>query len=162
MPLTHLDKTGNPGMVDVSDKDTTARVAIASAKVILAPEIGKALAEANYQNHKGSIFQTAIIAGTMAVKQTWSVIPLCHAIPVSGCKVTVEPSKDHSTLHLRCRVKTMAPTGVEMEALHGVSVAALTIYDMCKALSHDIRISDIQLESKTGGKSDFHRQEPQP
>lgn len=158
MPLTHLDKTGKPGMVDVSGKDTTARVATASASVILGPAVGKALAEANYENHKGSIFQTAIIAGTMAVKQTWSVIPLCHAIPVSGCKISVDPSDDGTTLHLRCRVKTTAPTGVEMEALHGVSVAALTIYDMCKALSHDIRITDVQLESKTGGKSDFHRE----
>lgn len=153
--FTHLDKDGAPGMVDVSAKATTVRIATASAKVLLPTEVMQALQENGFESKKGSITQTAIIAATMAVKNTFNTIPLCHQIPISSCKVNIEPIE--STLHITCKVKTNGQTGVEMEALHGVSVAALTIYDMCKAMSHDILISDIQLDQKSGGKSDYER-----
>ena len=104
---------------------------------------------------KGSITQTAIIAGTMSVKNTFNTIPLCHQIPISSIKFNIIP--DDEGFHIECAVKTNGQTGVEMEALHGVSVAALTIYDMCKALTHDMTISEIKLEKKTGGKSNYER-----
>ena len=156
-PLTHLDDDGRPGMVDVSAKPNTARLATATARVVLGREVSDQLAAAGYNTKKGGIAQTAIIAGTQAVKQTWSVIPLCHAIPISSCKIFVEPEADAPALRISCTVKTIGPTGVEMEALHGATVAALTVYDMTKALSHDIRITDVQLERKSGGKRDFAR-----
>lgn len=153
--LTHINKEGQPGMVDVSAKANTARVASASGKITLGLEIMQSLASDGYATKKGSIAQTAIIAATMAVKNTYNTIPLCHQIPIASCKVNVDPSEDG--FKVSCTVKTNGQTGVEMEALHGVSTAALTIYDMCKALSHDMQISDIQLDKKTGGKSDYER-----
>ena len=155
--LTHLDGDGRPRMVDVSEKAVTARVATASARVILGTDVRDQLAQAGYATKKGSIAQIAIIAGTQAIKQTWSVIPLCHALPISGCRITVEPEADVPALRIECTVKTTGQTGVEMEALHGATVAALTVYDMTKALSHDVRITDVQLEHKSGGKRDFTR-----
>lgn len=143
-------------MVDVGDKQITQRTATAEARVIVGAEIMKHLRDADFSTKKGSVTQTAIIAATMAVKQTWSVIPLCHPLPINGCKVTVDEVGDNA-LYITCTVKTEGKTGVEMEALHGASVAALTIYDMCKALSHDICIQNLQLLTKRGGKSDFDR-----
>ena len=113
-----------------------------------------ALSANDFNSKKGSIIQTAVIAGTMAVKQTWSVIPLCHAIPIMGCSVDIGGA-DAGALKVICIVRTEGKTGVEMEALHGASVAALTIYDMCKSMSHDIHIEGLRLMSKTGGKSDY-------
>ena len=153
--LTHINKDGQPGMVDVSNKVTTARLASASGKITLGIEIMASLASDGYATKKGSIAQTAIIAATMAVKNTYNSIPLCHQIPITSCNVHIDPSENGFSIF--CTVKTNGQTGVEMEALHGVSTAALTIYDMCKALSHDMLISDIQLNKKTGGKSDYER-----
>lgn len=153
--LTHINADGQPGMVDVSDKSTTVRVASASGNIKLGTEIMQSLSKDGFATKKGSIAQTAIIAATMAVKNTYNTIPLCHQIPITSCKVMIEPTE--IGFDLLCTVKTNGQTGVEMEALHGVSAAALTIYDMCKALSHDMQISDIQLDQKTGGKSDYAR-----
>ena len=153
--LTHIDKDGQPGMVDVSDKATTIRVASASGKITLGNEIMASLSKDGFATKKGSIAQTAIIAATMAVKNTYNTIPLCHQIPITSCKVYVDPTV--TGFNISCTVKTNGQTGVEMEALHGVSTAALTVYDMCKALSHDMQISDIQMDKKTGGKSDYER-----
>ena len=153
--LSHLDKEGTPGMVDVSNKATTSRVASASGRIVVGKEVMEILSKDNFNTKKGSIAQIAIIAGTMAVKNTYNTIPLCHQIPISSCKINVNPLEDAFVID--CTVKTNSQTGVEMEALHGVSVAALTIYDMCKALTHDMEITDIRLEKKTGGKSDYQR-----
>lgn len=155
--LSHLDAEGNPSMVDVSGKVLTARMARAEIRVFLGPEILKQLTDQQFATKKGSVIHTAIIAATMAVKRTHELIPLCHSLPVSSCKTHIE-AEGEAHLRIVCTVKTNAPTGVEMEALHGASVAALTIYDMCKALSHDIIIQDLQLMEKTGGKNDFKRQ----
>ncbi len=156
MPLTHLDKSGRPAMVNVADKAVTRRTATATARVELGPEIMAELTDSGFNTKKGSIIQTAVIAGTMAVKQTWSVIPLCHALPIHGCDLDIVADAEGSALVIHCTVTTEGKTGVEMEALHGASVAALTIYDMCKSMSHDIRIEGLHLVSKRGGKSDYN------
>lgn len=153
--LSHIDKKGDPGMVDVSHKQTTERLASASGDIIMDSHIIKELEYSGFSTKKGSIAQTAIIAATMAVKNTFNTIPLCHQIPITSCKVFVEPQDNG--FGITCTVKTIGQTGVEMEALHGVSVAALTIYDMCKALGHEMIITNIQLDQKTGGKNDFKR-----
>ncbi|THD69822.1 cyclic pyranopterin monophosphate synthase MoaC [Robertkochia marina] len=153
--LTHIDREGKAKMVDVSNKEITERTAIATGKVEFPSEVFAILKEQGFTGKKGSIIQTAVIAGIQGVKQTSNLIPMCHPLPVTGIDITIEPGKD--MLEIRCKVKCQGKTGVEMEALNGVSVSALTIYDMCKALSHDIHITGIQLEHKTGGKSDFDR-----
>ncbi len=153
--FTHLNEDGAPGMVDVSHKKETTRIATASGKVVIPADVLQDLRAIEFNTGKGSIVQTAIIAATMAVKKTYDTIPLCHHIPISSIKVFIDDVADG--LDISCRVKSKGITGVEMEALHGVSVAALTIYDMCKAKSHDIKITNIQLDSKTGGKSDYER-----
>ena len=151
--LSHFDETGRIKMVDVSGKETTARRAVASAKVLLNEETIKILLEG--ENPKGNPLEIARIAGIMAAKQTSNLIPLCHQINLS--KVDVQTEITEYGVNLRAEAKTNSPTGVEMEALTAVSVAALTIYDMCKAVQKDIRITEIQLESKTGGKTDFEK-----
>ncbi|MRH99078.1 cyclic pyranopterin monophosphate synthase MoaC [Kriegella sp. EG-1] len=153
--LSHIDEAGNASMVDVSKKKTSIRNAIASGKVIFPPDVFNSLSGQDFLSHKGSIIQTAVIAGIQAVKKTSELIPLCHQINLSKIKIDITPMEN--SLQIDCQVKCNEQTGVEMEALTGVSVAALTIYDMCKALSHDIKISDIQLIQKTGGKNDFNR-----
>ncbi|MFT6337397.1 MAG: cyclic pyranopterin phosphate synthase [Halioglobus sp.] len=153
--LSHIDEKGNPRMVDVSHKKTSERLASASGKVVMSDDIINKLREDGYSTKKGSIPQTAIIAATMGVKNTYNTIPLCHQIPITSCRVAVEPT-DYG-FKIKCTVKTIGQTGVEMEALHGVSVAALTVYDMCKALGHEMYITDIQLDQKSGGKNDFKR-----
>lgn len=153
--LSHIDEDGKARMVDVSGKDISSRQAIASGRVEFPSEVFTHLEKQGFTGKKGSIIQTAVIAGIQGVKQTSSLIPMCHPLPVNSIDITIEPGDDH--LEIRCLVKCEGKTGVEMEALTGVSVSALTIYDMCKALSHDIRITDIQLDRKTGGKSDFSR-----
>ncbi|WP_420460126.1 cyclic pyranopterin monophosphate synthase MoaC [Neolewinella sp.] len=154
MPLSHVDDAGRPAMVDVSDKSVTKRSATAEVRVLLGEAIMQELTAKGFATKKGSVTQTAIIAATMAVKQTWSVIPLCHPLPIQGCEVTVDPADDGS-LRIHCTVTTEGKTGVEMEALHGAGVAALTIYDMCKAMSHAIVIDGLRLVQKRGGKSDY-------
>jgi cyclic pyranopterin phosphate synthase len=151
--LSHFDETGKVKMVDVSEKVETARAAVASAKVLLSEatlEILKTQA-----NPKGDPLEIARIAGIMAAKKTPELIPLCHQINLSKVNVTVEIQSDG--IYLEAEAKTSAQTGVEMEAMTAVSVAALTIYDMCKAVQKDIEITGIRLESKTGGKSDYNR-----
>lgn len=153
--LSHIDASGHTNMVDVSNKEITARTALASGKVIFPQDVFDTLAAQDFLGKKGSILQTAIVAGIQAVKKTAELIPLCHQLNLSKVHIDIEP-KDN-WLQINCKVKCNERTGVEMEALTGVSVSALTIYDMCKALSHDIRITEIQLEQKTGGKNDFGR-----
>jgi len=153
--LSHIDESGNASMVDVSNKQSSVRTAVASGKVVFPSDVFDTLASQDFLGHKGSIIQTAVIAGIQAVKKTAELIPLCHQINLSKIQIDITPVEN--TLQITCKVKCNEQTGVEMEALTGVSVSALTIYDMCKALSHDIKISEIQLEQKTGGKNDFNR-----
>lgn len=149
--LSHFDETGKIKMVDVSDKEITPRRAVASGKVL----VSKATLEIlkSNQNPKGNPLEIARIAGIMAAKKTSALIPLCHQINLSKADVKIEFTDDG--VNIEAEAKTASQTGVEMEALTAVTVAALTIYDMCKAVQKDIVISDIRLEMKTGGKSDF-------
>jgi cyclic pyranopterin monophosphate synthase len=151
--LSHYDEKGSIRMVDVSAKDTTTRRAVASGRVLLSPETIAVLRK--HDNPKGDPLEIARIAGIMAAKRTSELIPLCHQINLS--KVNVAAELDDSGVRLTAEAVTNAQTGVEMEALTAVSVAALTIYDMCKAVQKDIRITDIQLDSKSGGKADYER-----
>lgn len=152
-PLSHFDSSGNVIMVDVGNKPLTARTATASCKVMLSAETLAVLR--SQANPKGDPLEIARIAGIMAAKKTPELIPLCHQINLSKVDVTAEV-KEYG-VYLEATAKTTSQTGVEMEALTAVSVAALTVYDMCKAVQKDIKITDIQLESKTGGKADYHR-----
>jgi cyclic pyranopterin monophosphate synthase len=152
--FSHLNPQGVPAMVDVGAKVATRRTARARAIVSLTPEIMALLNEGDLYTKKGPVFQTAIIAGTMAAKRTDELIPLCHSLGLDNCQLTI--TTDGNDAVIECLVMTEGKTGVEMEALVGVSVAALTIYDMCKALSHSILIRETRLLDKTGGKSDFH------
>jgi cyclic pyranopterin phosphate synthase len=154
--LTHLDSDNRPSMVDVGAKDVTHRVAVAEARVKLPANVAEALRESGHRTKKGPVFDTAIIAGVMAAKRTHELIPFCHPLGIDNCAVEIE-AQAGGTIVIRCRVSVHHKTGVEMEALTGASVAALTVYDMCKALSHDIRIEAVQLIEKTGGKEDFKR-----
>lgn len=149
--LSHFDEQGKIKMVDVSEKQTTARRAVASAKVLLNAETLRVL-QSN-ANPKGNPLEIARIAGIMAAKNTANLIPLCHQINLSKVDVRTEITGDG--VFLEAEAKTSSQTGVEMEALTAVSVAALTIYDMCKAVQKDICITEIRLREKTGGKSDF-------
>lgn len=152
--LSHFDEQGKIKMVDVSDKETTTRRAVASAKILLNEETLKIL-KAN-ENPKGNPLEIARIAGIMAAKRTSELIPLCHQINLSKVDITTEFTG--SGVYIEAEAKTASQTGVEMEALTAVSVAALTIYDMCKAVQKDIEITEIRLETKTGGKSgDYSR-----
>ena len=141
-------------MVDVSEKSITTRVATAQSIVILDETILEHFENDDITTKKGPVFQTAILAGIMAVKQTSNLIPLCHPLSISKCDVDIKLNKEKEVAIL-CTVKLDGKTGVEMEALTGASIAALTIYDMCKAFSHKIIIKETKLLSKTGGKSDF-------
>ncbi|TMM53897.1 cyclic pyranopterin monophosphate synthase MoaC [Maribacter algarum] len=153
--LSHIDESGKASMVDVSSKKASVRTAVASGKVVFPSDVFEKLASQDFLGHKGSIIQTAVIAGIQAVKKTAELIPLCHQLNLSKIQIDITPIDN--ALQIVCKVKCNEQTGVEMEALTGVSVSALTIYDMCKALSHDIKISEVQLEQKTGGKNDFNR-----
>jgi len=152
--FTHLNASNNPSMVDVSEKSVTSRVAVAQSVVVVNDEILSHLKNDDIKTKKGPVFQTAILAGVMAVKQTSNLIPLCHPLMISKCDVSININ-DSNEIVVDCMVKVEGKTGVEMEALTGSSVAALTIYDMCKAFSHEIVIKETKLISKSGGKSDF-------
>ena len=152
--LTHLDPAGRPAMVDVSAKAVTAREAIAECRVRFPAEVARQLHASGLKSAKGGIVETAIIAGTMAVKRTHELIPFCHPLPIDGCRIAIDWFNDN-TLRIECAVKTTHRTGVEMEALTGATIAALTIYDMCKALSHAIVIGPAKLLGKRGGKHGF-------
>ena len=154
--LTHLDAARRPTMVDVGDKEITRRVATAEARVRLPANVAKALAATGHRTKKGPVFDTATIAAVQAVKRTHELIPFCHPLPIEHCALDIDAARS-GLITIRCTVRTTHTTGVEMEALTGASVAALTIYDMCKALSHDIVIEHIALLEKRGGKRDFAR-----
>ena len=154
--ITHLDKQGNPTMVDVTEKTVSHRTATARSIVSLPDEVLAHLTDGDLQTKKGSVFQTAIIAGIMGAKKTGELIPLCHPLGLDNCKVTISINEQQEIV-IDCTASITAKTGVEMEALVGASIAALTVYDMCKAMSHDIVIKETKLLSKTGGKRDFER-----
>ncbi len=149
--LTHFDEEGQAIMVDVSGKQETHRTAIASGIIKVSPPVFQAIKEGTAA--KGDVLGVARIAGIMAVKSTSSVIPLCHPLPIAKCSVDFELLTEECAVKAITTVKVTGLTGVEMEALHGVSVALLTIYDMCKAIDKRMEISAIHLDRKSGGKS---------
>ncbi len=151
MSFSHLDQKGKACMVDVSTKPLTAREAVARARVILGEKTFNAVADQRLP--KGDLFAVARIAGIMAAKKVGDLIPLCHPLSLSVVNVDLVLEKKDFSINIEASVKTVGPTGVEMEALTAVSVAALTVYDMCKALDKGIRITDIRLVRKSGGKS---------
>lgn len=155
--LSHIDAANNAAMVDVSNKPVTKRTATAQSTVVLGDDIMRQLTGGDIHTKKGPVFHTAIIAGTMAAKKTSDLIPLCHPLALENCKITIGVN-ELSEVVIQCTATITSKTGVEMEALTGASVAALTIYDMCKAASHAIIIKETKLISKTGGKSDFTSQ----
>ena len=152
--LTHLNDAGQPAMVNVGGKAATARLARAQARVRLGADILALVQAGDLPTRKGPVFQTAILAGIMAAKKTADLIPLCHPLGLDDCQVRIEVLPPDALL-IECTARVTSKTGVEMEALTGASVAALTVYDMCKAMSHGIVIEEIRLLEKTGGKSDF-------
>jgi len=154
--LTHINKKGQPEMVNVGEKLVTARTATARSIVYMPQEVMEKFTGNDIESKKGPVFQTAIIAGIMAAKKTGELIPLCHPLGLDNCKIDIHINDAHEVV-IDCSVSITAKTGVEMEALVGASIAALTVYDMCKALSHDIVIKETKLMEKTGGKRDFKR-----
>lgn len=154
--FTHLNKNGQPAIVDVGGKSVTKRKAVAQAIISLPENVLDDLQQDDFKTKKGSVFQIAIIAGIMGAKKTSELIPLCHPIGLDNCNLQIELNEQNDIV-IECTASIEAKTGVEMEALTGASVAALTVYDMCKALSHDIVIKEIKLIEKSGGKNDFKR-----
>jgi len=154
--LTHIDDNKNPTMVDVGEKQITYRQATAVCKVLLPSEILEHLKDGDIKGKKGPVFHTAIIAATMAVKKTSDLIPFCHPLPIENIKIQIKVNIENQ-VEIQSTVSLHHKTGVEMEALMGAHIAALTIYDMCKAMSHDICITDLQLIHKSGGKSDYSK-----
>ena len=155
--LSHLDASGNASMVDVGKKKVSLRTAKAQSIVVLTDEILDLLEKDELHSKKGPVFQTAIIAGVMAAKKTGELIPLCHPLGLENCQVQIYLNEQKEVV-IECTASLTGKTGVEMEALTGASVAALTIYDMCKAFSHDILIKETKLMEKRGGKRDFKRE----
>ncbi|HKN93922.1 MAG TPA: cyclic pyranopterin monophosphate synthase MoaC [Thermoleophilaceae bacterium] len=154
--LSHLDDEGNARMVDVGAKAVTDRRAVAEGVVRMAPDTAAAVAAGNAP--KGDVISTARIAGIQAAKRTAELIPLCHPLPLSFVDVTIEVDAQAGTVTIRSEARTSAQTGVEMEALTACSVAALTVYDMVKGLERGVRISDVSLVEKTGGRHDWRRE----
>lgn len=153
--MNHFDSNGNAVMVDVSNKNITVRTAVAKGKIIVNAEVMEAVL--SHTVKKGDVLGVARVAGIMAVKQTSSLIPMCHPLAINNCSIEFEVCEEAGCICASCTVKTEGKTGVEMEALTGVSVTLLTIYDMCKAIDKRMRVTDIYLEEKTGGKSgDFY------
>ncbi|MDX1629356.1 MAG: cyclic pyranopterin monophosphate synthase MoaC [Fulvivirga sp.] len=153
--LTHIDADGNPKMVDISDKKITYREATAESRIKVPKNVMDLLKNDEIHTKKGPVFQTSIIAGVMGAKKTADLIPFCHQLPLNNCKIEIGTTSDE--IVITCSVNVEGKTGVEMEALTGASIAALTVYDMCKALSHDIIIEQTRLMTKKGGRSDFKR-----
>lgn len=149
--LTHLDEAGRPRMVDVSTKADTLRVATARGEIAMQPSTLEAIKGGSVA--KGDVLSVAQVAATMAAKRTWEIIPLCHPLLLTGVDVSFALHDDRSAVEIAVTVKTTGKTGVEMEALTAVSAAALTIYDMCKAIDRSMAIGDIRLEYKAGGRS---------
>lgn len=152
--FSHITPDGTPRMVDVGHKEITRRTATAVGRVTFQPDAWQALVSQDFRTGKGAIFQTAIVAGIQGVKKCSDLIPMCHPLPVDGVDLTIEPVEGME-LHIECRVHTTGKTGVEMEALTGVTTAALTVYDMCKSMGHQMVIGRIQLKEKSGGKSGY-------
>lgn len=153
--FTHLSPEGNPKMVDVSEKSATRRKAVAQAVIYPGKEILSLLSGNEIQTKKGPVFQTAIIAGVMGAKKTSDLIPFCHPLGLENCAIRIEVIEEK--IIVLAEAVVTAKTGVEMEALTAATVAALTIYDMCKAISSEIVIGEIKLLEKTGGKKDYKR-----
>jgi cyclic pyranopterin phosphate synthase len=153
--FSHLDAQNRPAMVNVSNKPVTRRTAHAVAVVALPAGLAALLREGEIATKKGPIFQTAILAGVMGAKKTGELIPLCHPLGLDDCQITIESNAALGEVAIHCRVETHGKTGVEMEALTGATIAALTLYDMGKSVSHGIVIKDVRLLEKTGGKSDY-------
>jgi cyclic pyranopterin phosphate synthase len=151
--LSHVNEKGNAAMVDVSQKADTLRIAKAQAEIIFPENLNVLFQNNEYQSPKGPVFQTARIAGIQGVKQTSNLIPLCHPLAITGIDVQIEKTERGACV--LCTVKTFGKTGIEMEALTGASVAALTIYDMCKAMSFEMEIGGVKLLEKSGGKSTY-------
>jgi cyclic pyranopterin monophosphate synthase len=153
--FTHVSSEGKPQMVNVSSKNSTLRTAKAQAIVDPGPEILEHFENGEIITKKGPVFQTAIIAGVMGAKKTSDLIPFCHPIALENCQIKIY--LEGKMIYIDSEATTTGKTGVEMEALSAATIAALTLYDMCKALSHDIVIKEIKLMEKTGGKQDFKR-----
>jgi cyclic pyranopterin monophosphate synthase len=153
MTFTHLDADQRPTMVDVSDKAATKRSATAEARVKFPAAVAAALRASGLRSPKGPVFDTAIVAGVLGAKRTHELIPFCHPLGIENCHIAIDLEGD--TAIVRCTVTVHHKTGVEMEALTGASIAALTVYDMCKGLSHGIVINDVRLLAKEGGKSSY-------
>ena len=149
--LTHFDDNGDPSMVDINEKENTVRVAVAIGKITMSPETLKKILDMKIK--KGDVLLVAKIAGIMAAKKTEQLIPLCHSIPLSYVKVELNPDVQSSCINIKAEASLVGKTGVEMEAFTAVSIASLTIYDMCKSADRGMIISDIQLIHKSGGKS---------
>jgi len=154
--FTHLDNEGKANMVNVGEKAITKRTATARCVVYLPAEVLAQLVDFEIQGKKGPVFQVAVIAGIMAAKKTGDLIPLCHPLGLDNCEINISMNAEQEVV-IDCTTTVTAKTGVEMEALVGASLAALTIYDMCKAMSHDIVIKETKLMAKTGGKREFRR-----
>ena len=155
LTLSHVDDEGRARMVDVSAKSATARTAVARGRVLVGEEAFR-LVEAN-KIRKGDVLTVSHVAGILGAKQTSRLIPLCHDVLLEGVDLDLDLNEDDFAIEVRAYVKTTGPTGVEMEALTAVSIAALTIYDMCKSVSREIAITDVQLLAKTGGQSGDYR-----
>ena len=155
--LSHVDDGNRPRMVDVSDKSAGRREARAQSRVWLPPPVLAVLEDGELNSKKGPVFATAVIAGVMAAKKTHELIPFCHPLGLDKCDLEIRVAGEEAVIDCTCSVQHK--TGVEMEALTGASVAALTVYDMVKALSHDVVIRETRLMKKTGGKEDFERVE---
>jgi cyclic pyranopterin phosphate synthase len=153
--FSHINQNNQPAIVDVSEKKVTRRIAHARTLVRVTPEILEQFTDGDIQSKKGPIFQTAILAGVIASKKTWDLIPLCHPIALEDCQIRIDVNEDDA-IQIDCTATATHKTGVEMEALTGATVAALTIYDMCKGMSHDITIEQTRLIEKRGGKQDYH------
>jgi len=153
--FTHVDKNNKPTMVDVSDKTETSRSAHARAHISLPKVVTDQFIDGEINSKKGPVFQTAIIAGVMALKNTSNIIPFCHQLNIEGSKIDIKLIENKAVIN--CTVKCFGKTGVEMEALMGAQIAAITIYDMCKAFGHDMTIGPVNLISKSGGKSDYKK-----
>ncbi len=153
--FSHVNEQGLPTMVDVGEKQISKRRAVARTIVELPPIVYEKLLDGDIITKKGSVFQTAIIAGIMAAKKTGELIPLCHPLGLDNCSIDIRVHKNN--LIIDCAAGITSKTGVEMEALVGATIAALTVYDMCKSLSHDIIIKETKLMEKSGGKHEYKR-----
>lgn len=151
MEFTHFDENGKAVMVDVTQKNDTVREAQAAGKILVSRNVLKAVKAGRVG--KGDVLGVAATAGIMGAKRTWELIPMCHILPITNCRINFDMDEDECSISCTCTVKVTGKTGVEMEALTGVSVALLTVYDMCKALDKTMEIGEIYLVKKTGGKS---------